>query len=569
MGDFVIEDGLLISCNAHTTTVIIPDSVTRIGDAAFKDCLNLVNVIIPNSVTQIGEAAFKSSLSLKSVTIGSGVEGIYNYAFKSCINLVSVTIPDNVTWIGEAAFKSCSKLISVTIGSGVKWIGEAAFKSCSRLTSVTIGSGVTSIGEAAFKSCSKLTSVTIGSGVKSIAEYAFNSCSGLLSVTIPKSVTSIGNNAFSSCSSLTSVTIGSSVTSIGEYAFSSCSSLLSVTIPKSVTVIGNNAFSSCSSLTNVTIGSGVKSIGDYAFRFCSSLKSVTIPDSVTSIGRDSFMGCKKLKNITIPNTTIVQETAWWEFFYWPKYKQQFATSLFIILLCTGSLLGLIKAAQNSKASEPPFPSDIPSDLSFFYINNLEDEYTVNANMNNDYYIYYNREYNMTLEFDKIDSIQGYWNGSNPRFQIETPFNKTIEASTRSGTWPDKVWYYPDHMDGWEFKPTIIISLSFDEKYYKQWISSKASLDFEYPYYNKNNSGFSDMSGHVEDEIKFFVISDEDKEMIVAYQDWKAYDDQIRGIWAVLGIIFLSLFIIVEFIVFVRSLRSIFMWRSKCLYLIKH
>ena len=202
---------------------------------------------------------------IKRVIIGDSVTSIGNEAFRQCVSLTSVTIPNSVTAIGYEAFSGCSSLTSVTIPNSVTTIGYRAFSGCTSLTSVTIPNSVTTIGESAFHGCSSLTSVTIPNSVTRIYADAFSGCSSLTSVTIPNSVTTIDADAFSGCSSLTSVTIPNSVTTIEWSAFSGCTSLTSVTIGNSVTTIGRWAFSSCSSLTSVTIGNSVTTIGDNAF----------------------------------------------------------------------------------------------------------------------------------------------------------------------------------------------------------------------------------------------------------------------------------------------------------------
>ena len=325
--------------------LVIPNSVTSIGNYAFYGCSGLTSVTIPNSVTSIGEFAFSDCSGLTSVIIPNSVTSIGACAFSGCSGLTSVTIPNGVTSIEYATFKNCSSLTSVTIGNSVSSIGQDAFYGCRGMTSLTIPDGITSIVSGAFKYCTNLTSVNVkvsdystfinnnignlvkreigkpvvlmdesGNEIKiiiipnditAIGDNAFYNCSGLTSVTIPNSVTSIGYSAFSNCSGLTSVTIPNSVTSIADYAFEHCSGLTSVTIPSSVTSIGNYDFYGCSGLTSVTIPNSVTSIGDYAFMDCSGLTSVTIGSGVTSFGSKAFYS----ENIVTVNSLFEEPSA--------------------------------------------------------------------------------------------------------------------------------------------------------------------------------------------------------------------------------------------------------------------
>ena len=250
--------------NTEITDLVIPNSVTSIGESAFSHCSGLKSVTIPNSVTRIGSDAFSGCNSLEKVIVkdiaawcrikfGSNplscAEHLYSDENTEITDLV---IPSSVTWIDKYAFYNCKGLKSVTIGNSVTWIGKYAFYNCKGLKSVTIGNSVTWIGDYAFYDCDGLTSVTIPNSVTSIGSSAFSGCSGLTSVTIPNSVTSIGSSAFSGCKGLTAVTIGNSVTSIGEYAFDSDNLATVVSLIENPFKINSNVFSQ-NTLMNATL----------------------------------------------------------------------------------------------------------------------------------------------------------------------------------------------------------------------------------------------------------------------------------------------------------------------------
>lgn len=107
----------------------------------------------------LSNSPFYNNETIKELSIGNSVTEIGERAFRYCRGLTSVTIGNSVTKIGESAFEGCSRLTSVTIPNSVTEIGKSAFESCYGLTSVTIPNSVTEIGGNAFYGCSGLTTL--------------------------------------------------------------------------------------------------------------------------------------------------------------------------------------------------------------------------------------------------------------------------------------------------------------------------------------------------------------------------------------------------------------------------
>ena len=89
-GAYSVKEGTRIICNSafwyclSLSEIVIPNSVTSIGDLAFSFCSSLAEVVIPNSVTRIGDYAFLHCSSLSSIVIPVSVTIIGSYAFAGC-----------------------------------------------------------------------------------------------------------------------------------------------------------------------------------------------------------------------------------------------------------------------------------------------------------------------------------------------------------------------------------------------------------------------------------------------------------------------------------------------------
>ena len=183
--------------NQNIEEVIIPDSVTRISNSAFRNCTNLKKLTIPNSITDLDHDPFYG-----------------------CENLTDVTLPTTLIY---AIPKKNLKTVVINGGTSIRDFG--GFDSCKKLVSVTIPESVTSIGAGAFSECESLTTICLPSGITEISSHAFRECKSLASIIIPDSVTSIGDGAFYGCESLNNLIIPENVNSIGSFAFESCGRL--------------------------------------------------------------------------------------------------------------------------------------------------------------------------------------------------------------------------------------------------------------------------------------------------------------------------------------------------------
>ena len=326
----IVSGGDCYYKNNRTSTNVFPNNM-------FYGCKGLYSVVLPRSITSIGEYAFYGQNKLTSVTIPEGVTRIGNDAFGSCTGLTSIALPNSLTSIGEFAFSACKCLTSVIIPDDVTSIGRCAFSGCTALAEITIPDGVTSIGSDAFRATPwydslpdglvyigriayeykgtmpEGTEIAVKEGTLEISSEAFLDCKGLVSIAIPNSLTTIGTDAFKGCFSLNAVHVVDlsawcRISFAGGYAqplsfahrlYMDGQEVQDLVIPEGITEIGSYAFDGCSNLTSVSIPSSVTSIGNSAFYDCNNLTLVSIPSSVTSIGNSAFYGCNNLTAVHI------------------------------------------------------------------------------------------------------------------------------------------------------------------------------------------------------------------------------------------------------------------------------
>ncbi|MDR2139251.1 MAG: leucine-rich repeat protein [Tannerella sp.] len=176
-------------------SVTFPNSIyfTSIDERMFYGCGITGPLTIPNSVTTIGESAFKENTKITYVTFPNSLRTMNEAAFMGCTGLVGdLIIPNSVTTLKAEVFSGCTGISSVIIGDGITTIPEKAFDQCTGLTSLTVGSAVTDIEQSAFYSCSDISAIKIMAALPAHNNSGLTSLDANTPVTVLCSLTGSG-----------------------------------------------------------------------------------------------------------------------------------------------------------------------------------------------------------------------------------------------------------------------------------------------------------------------------------------------------------------------------------------
>lgn len=297
--------------NGYDTEVTIPSKIDgyTVTGVENMDTSNVRKIVMPDTVTYIGESAFADSsdgVPLEEVVLSKNLKTIGPWAFSGCFELKSIDIPESVTKIENGAFSGCYSLENFNVSQNTNF-GDRVF------------------GENMWTSIPALSDDynTWLYDDNASDFFVWNGClfayrGSSKTPVIPSGVCGIGDKVFEN-SDITGVTIPEGVRYINNGAFKNCTSLKNVKIPKSVQKIGEYAFYECSSLSSVTFSVGLKSIEDNAFGYCEALKKVVLPEGLEKLD-GAFYECYNLENITFPSSlseidperSAIYDTKWYE-----------------------------------------------------------------------------------------------------------------------------------------------------------------------------------------------------------------------------------------------------------------
>ena len=134
-GDFIIIGDFLYEYKGHGSKIVVPDGVKRINPETFCCIYDATEIVIPDSVTFIGGAAFAEN-ALQKITLSKNIKTITGRLFYAADELKEVEIPDGVTEIEYEAFAQCQSLERVVIPASVKDISSDSFAGASKLKEV-------------------------------------------------------------------------------------------------------------------------------------------------------------------------------------------------------------------------------------------------------------------------------------------------------------------------------------------------------------------------------------------------------------------------------------------------
>lgn len=163
--------------SATTSEIVIPDTVTTIGNDAFRASTKIQRIVVPRSVTSIGSNAFV---------------GIKTFCWDSPVN-------PNGTGDGAASAGDATSFTSnyYTVVDGMLVDGTKFFASPIKKTNAYIPNGIVTIGDHAFISSSTSGTIVIPEGVQTIQYRAFyGKAQG--EVILPNSILAVYQDAFRS-----------------------------------------------------------------------------------------------------------------------------------------------------------------------------------------------------------------------------------------------------------------------------------------------------------------------------------------------------------------------------------
>ncbi len=146
----------------------LPDTLKEITDHAFTN-QNIKKLVLPDSLTFIGEFAFRDC-EIEELTIGKGLKTIEDYTFQHN-KIKKLIIPNNIKEIKYAAF-SHNEIEELVLGEGLETINGFGFDS-NNLSTLIIPENIKEIGTQGFYQ-NPLTNIVLKSKNLKLSDAVFS-----------------------------------------------------------------------------------------------------------------------------------------------------------------------------------------------------------------------------------------------------------------------------------------------------------------------------------------------------------------------------------------------------------
>ena len=301
-------------------TVIIPNNIVSLNEAAFQSCTMLKSISLPSTLTSIGDFSLSQCTSLTEIIIPSSLETIGAYAFQDCRMVSEIFIPQSVLNIGSSAFSRCNGLgkikafskLPISLGNSVN-VFDYIDKTLCQLY-VPFGS------KSAYQAADQWKDFQNIVEMEPTYEMPLQVEAGGLASLLPQSVRdtitylaltgSIDARDFKTMRDLMPVlanldlsdviiveyigTEGTLPDSWGSYTFPANA------LPNLAFYNGSNGIAKAT-LKTLIFPTYTESINDMAFYHCTGLTNIIIPESVVSIGINAFTGFSGLIEVNEDN----------------------------------------------------------------------------------------------------------------------------------------------------------------------------------------------------------------------------------------------------------------------------
>ncbi len=326
------------------TAVVLPSSITEIGDYAFESVGGRGDFIFEGTMEQWCGVKFgnQTPYGTHTLFVGGkevsgdivvpdsatkisyqfvGVDGIKSLTFgknlKTVNKFVSYTVPKiNYTgtigdWLDinfglnanpldeDNELYIDGKLVTeITVPNGLSKIKQYAFEKYNKLTKVNLSGEVTEIGYYAFAWCKNLASVSGFQNVETVEHSAFYLCEKLSNIDNASSLLKVNRSAFFGCGEIGEAENG--IIYLGKCAVSKERNFNGKTVSFRADTVGlaEELFNG-SSIEEVTLPGKVRYMGSSVFENCAELEKVTFKVGVRKIGYRAFMNCSSLKTLEL------------------------------------------------------------------------------------------------------------------------------------------------------------------------------------------------------------------------------------------------------------------------------